>query len=218
MITDAARHLFVTEGYESTTIRRIAEAIEYAPGAIYSYFDDKDAIFYALHQEGFFELQRRFVAAVGAGGDPATQLRRVGEAYLAFARENPEMYHLMFLAQATSRAVDEAEAWPEGKAAYEAIRGLVQVAVSTGWLRPGDPDVIAFALWSAAHGAVALEICKRQAVLPEARRAEMTPSAFAYVLQSVLADPPPAAAVSKAAASKPAAGRLSPRRRSAKER
>jgi len=189
-ITQAARHLFVTEGYASTTIRRIADAIEYTPGAIYSYFADKDAIFYALHQQGFFELQQRFVAAIGAGGNPAAQLRRVGEAYLAFARDNPEMYHLMFIAQATSRSVDKADAWPEGKAAYETIRALVQVAVTSGWIRPADPDVVAFALWSAAHGAVALEICHRQAVLPLDRRAMLTDHAFAYVLRSILTERP----------------------------
>lgn len=193
-IIAAARHLFVTRGYESTTIRGIAEAIEYTPGAIYSYFTDKDAIFYALHQQGFLELRRRFIAALSSGGNPGEQLRRMGEAYLTFARDNPEMYHLMFVAQATSRAVGEAEEWPEGKAAYETIRGLVQVALSTGWIRPGDPDVIAFALWSAAHGAVALEICHRQAVLPSEGRGEMASRAFHLVLQALLVEPAPATA------------------------
>ena len=196
LIINAARHLFVTQGYESTTIRGIADAIEYTPGAIYSYFTDKDAIFYVLHQQGFLELRRRFVAALSAGGNPAEQLFRMGEAYLTFARENPEMYHLMFIAQATSRAVDKADEWPEGKAAYEAIRGLVQVALSTGWIRPGDPDVIAFTLWSAAHGAVALEICHRQTVLPPERRSEMAASAFHHVLQSILTDPQQATSAS----------------------
>jgi AcrR family transcriptional regulator len=186
LITRAARHLFVTEGYEGTTIRRIAEAIEYTPGAIYGYFEDKNAILYALHREGFVELQRHLVAAFSAGGTPGEQLRRAGEAYMTFARENPEMYHLMYVSPATARAVDKTNEWPEGKAAYEAIRALVQMAMSTGWIRPGDPDAVAYGLWSAAHGAVMLEICKRQAVLPPERRGEMATSAFTYILDSVL--------------------------------
>lgn len=218
-IVNAARHLFVTQGYESTTIRGIAEAIEYTPGAIYSYFPDKDAIFYALHQEGFLELRGRFIAAVSAGGNPGEQLRRVGDAYLGFARENPEMYHLMFLAQTTSRAVDKADEWPEGKAAYEALRALVQLALSTGWLHAEDPDVIAFALWSAAHGALALEICHRQAVLPAERRSEMAASAFHYVLSAILIEPQPATTATPArggTGSPPAEAAPRPRR-SAKE-
>lgn len=195
LITSAARKLFVTEGYESTTIRRIAEAIEYTPGAIYSYFKDKDAILYALHQEGFFELQRRFLAAITPGKTPVEQLAELGEAYVTFAHENPEMYHLMFVAQATSRTLHETDAWPEGKAAYDSLRALVQLAVAGGWIRPGDPEVIAFALWATAHGSVTLEICDRCMVLPEGHRANISRSAFNYLLSSLVAQRPEPAPV-----------------------
>ena len=52
-ILDAARELFVAEGYHNVSIRKIAERIEYSPAAIYSYFPSKDDIFFALAEEGF---------------------------------------------------------------------------------------------------------------------------------------------------------------------
>ena len=52
-ILDAARDLFVAEGYPNISIRKIAERIEYSPAAIYSYFPSKDDIFFALAEEGF---------------------------------------------------------------------------------------------------------------------------------------------------------------------
>src|SRR6516162_9715634 len=52
-ILDAARELFVTEGFQHVSIRKIAERIEYSPAAIYSYFPSKDDIFFALAEEGF---------------------------------------------------------------------------------------------------------------------------------------------------------------------
>ena len=52
-ILDAARELFVREGYENVSIRKIAERIEYSPAAIYGYFPSKDDIFFALAEEGF---------------------------------------------------------------------------------------------------------------------------------------------------------------------
>ena len=52
-ILDAARDLFVAEGYHNVSIRKIAERIEYSPAAIYSYFPSKDDIFFALAEEGF---------------------------------------------------------------------------------------------------------------------------------------------------------------------
>src|SRR5205823_8433300 len=61
-ILDAARELFVSEGYRNVSIRKIAEKIEYSPAAIYGYFPSKDDIFYALAEEGFHLLH--------AGEDP----------------------------------------------------------------------------------------------------------------------------------------------------
>jgi AcrR family transcriptional regulator len=44
-ILDAARELFVAEGYMNVSIRKIAERIEYSPAAVYGYFESKDDIF-----------------------------------------------------------------------------------------------------------------------------------------------------------------------------
>src|SRR3954471_13067482 len=60
-ILDAARELFVAEGFQNVSIRKIAERIEYSPAAIYGYFASKDDIFFALAEEGFRLL-----------GDPAS--------------------------------------------------------------------------------------------------------------------------------------------------
>ena len=51
--TEIGRDLFVAEGYNNVSIRKIAERIEYSPAAIYSYFPSKDDIFLALAEEGF---------------------------------------------------------------------------------------------------------------------------------------------------------------------
>ena len=64
-ILDAARELFVTEGFRNVSIRKIAERIEYSPAAIYGYFPSKDDIFFALAEEGFRLL-----------GDPARSATR----------------------------------------------------------------------------------------------------------------------------------------------
>src|SRR2546423_14651240 len=58
-ILDAARELFVNEGYRNVSIRKIAEKIEYSPAAIYGYFPSKDDIFYSLAEEGFRLLHNR---------------------------------------------------------------------------------------------------------------------------------------------------------------
>ena len=78
-ILDAARTLFVAEGYQNVSIRKIAERIGYSPAAIYSYFDSKDDIFLALAEEGFHMLFESGVCAREAHGCRARRLhpRRV---------------------------------------------------------------------------------------------------------------------------------------------
>ena len=56
-ITEAAMRLFVEEGFENTSMRRIADAVGYTPGALYAYFEDKDEILYALLEAGFARLR-----------------------------------------------------------------------------------------------------------------------------------------------------------------
>src|SRR4051794_5324636 len=97
-ILDAARELFVTEGYQNVSIRKIAERIEYSPAAIYGYFPCKDDIFFALAEEGFRLL--------GHPEDPDAErlqrlepLDRLREAFwhvYEFGRKHPQYFSLMF--------------------------------------------------------------------------------------------------------------------------
>src|SRR5688572_21171318 len=86
-ILRAAMKLFIEESFEKTTMRRIAEAIEYTPGTLYWYFKDKDEILFALHQRGFetlFAMQQPTMAIA----DPVERLRKLAEVYIEFALEN----------------------------------------------------------------------------------------------------------------------------------
>lgn len=58
-ILDAARDLFVQQGYEATSVRRIAEKVGCSPGILYHYFEDKAAIMAQLVRETFGRLSER---------------------------------------------------------------------------------------------------------------------------------------------------------------
>ena len=57
MILEASMKLFVEEGFENVSIRKIAELIEYSPTTVYLYFKDKNEILFNLHDIGFQMLQ-----------------------------------------------------------------------------------------------------------------------------------------------------------------
>lgn len=188
-ITAAARRLFVEEGYARTTIRAIADAIEYTPGAIYAYFKDKDAILYSLHQQGFEELARRMGHALAGATDPVDELRRIGRAYLRFASDEPELYDLMFIAQATSRAMSD-EVWPEGHRTFDLLRSVVVRALAGGWIQGDDPDAVSFLMWSACHGMASLHIRNRCVVFAEPVRDQVESGAFELLLARMIRDRP----------------------------
>src|ERR671929_1893441 len=92
-ILDAARELFVNEGYRNVSIRKIAERIEYSPAAIYSYFPSKDDIFFALAEEGFrllgdpaSEEHRRQLESL----PPLERIRAIFWRVYEFSREHPQ--------------------------------------------------------------------------------------------------------------------------------
>src|SRR5438876_8995721 len=88
-ILDAARDLFVSEGYANVSIRKIAERIEYSPAAIYGYFPSKDDIFFALAEEGFHLL------SAPAHEDPAAPLDQLRHAFwrlYEFSKQHPEYF------------------------------------------------------------------------------------------------------------------------------
>src|SRR5438874_212101 len=98
-ILDAARDLFVREGYEQVSIRKIAERIEYSPAAIYGYFPSKDDLFFALAEEGFrllssvpSEQQTRYNAM-----PPLERVRAGFWHFYEFSREHPQYFALIFL-------------------------------------------------------------------------------------------------------------------------
>src|SRR5260370_1927832 len=60
VILDAAREIFVHEGYEKFSMRKLAEKIEYSPGRVYLYFKNKEELFECLVAERFARLLKTF--------------------------------------------------------------------------------------------------------------------------------------------------------------
>jgi AcrR family transcriptional regulator len=101
-ILSAARDLFIAEGYQSVSIRKIAERIEYSPAAIYSYYASKDDIFLALAAEGFHLLDAKVHAAMTTD-DPLENVRGCWWAFYEFSQEQPAYFQLMFVDRSVPR-------------------------------------------------------------------------------------------------------------------
>ena len=159
-ILDAARAMFVKDGYDNVSIRKIAHQIEYAPGTIYLYFKDKSDIFETLCQETFAKLSARLRAISADRGDPLEKLRRAGRAYIEFAVQNPNHYMVAFVLKGkyTSEAQDPARTHSSGEDCFNNLREIVEQCIQQGRLRITDVEEVSQTLWACVHGISALLI------------------------------------------------------------
>src|SRR5258707_1754681 len=97
-LLDAALALFAERGRFDFTMRELARAAGVTHNAPYRHFADRWALLDALAAEGFVLLRDRCLEAGTAhAGDPRTQVRMLGEAYVGFAAAHPDHFRLMFL-------------------------------------------------------------------------------------------------------------------------
>jgi AcrR family transcriptional regulator len=184
-ILEAAKALFIERGFEETSIRNIAEKIEYSPTTIYLYFKDKDDIFYALHQEGFV-LLNQYLRALQNVTDPFERLKAICKAYISFALENREFYDLMFISRSPMNALTkdkDDEKWVEGNKAFGALIGTVTECIQRGYFTGMDPEVLSFTCWSMVHGICSLEIRGRCTVISEANQENLPGKAGAIIIE-----------------------------------
>jgi AcrR family transcriptional regulator len=83
-ILDAAQRCFARAGFHRTTIQDICKEAAVSPGALYVYFDSKEALIAGIAERDRAEFAERF-AAVAAAPDFLAALKELGEHY--FVRE-----------------------------------------------------------------------------------------------------------------------------------
>ncbi|MCI0433619.1 MAG: TetR/AcrR family transcriptional regulator [Gemmatimonadetes bacterium] len=161
-ILDAARDMFVRHGYDDTTMRAIAERIEYTATAIYHHFESKEALLSELCAADFRALAAAF-QRIGRVEDPIERVLRLGEAYVSFAIDHPMHYQLMFMTRRPTPTKQGIVRGDPGQDAYAFLRETCADAIASGRLRPElrDPDEVAQMLWATLHGLVALHIIKQ---------------------------------------------------------
>lgn len=158
-ILDAAREMFVRHGYDATTMRAIAERIEYTPTAIYHHFKNKEALLAELCAADFRALAAAF-QKIGRIEDPIERLRRSGRAYVQFGLDHPMQYQLMFMTQRPKEVDDQIHSDNPSESAYEFLQQTCADAIATGKVREDyrDANELALMAWSSLHGMLSLRI------------------------------------------------------------
>lgn len=165
LIIDASMRMFLEEGYEKTSIRNIADKIEYSPGTIYLYYKDKDELLHEVQREAFDRLLLA-LQEKAPSKSPGKRLEQIALAYIEFGHAQPDLYDLMFIIRAPMNKVEE-KGWLNGKACFAYLMDCVEECVAKKLIRFTDPRAAAISVWSMCHGLVSLNVRCRMKVLEQ---------------------------------------------------
>lgn len=159
-ILAAAERIFVEQGYEGATIRRIAEEVGLSSTALYMHFAEKSEILHEICSGAFSVLLAANQTLRAEPGPPEVRLRRMLEAYVDFGFENPNAYRLAYMTPPVEpRDGGQSMARELGLELFRSFQSVVDEVEAAGRLR-ADARTTAQALWAGAHGVVALMLTK----------------------------------------------------------
>jgi AcrR family transcriptional regulator len=179
LILEAAKEIFLEKGYYDTSMRNIADKIEYSPGTIYLYFKEKDEIFHALHEEGFRKFLEH-MEPLSLVEDPFERLKGMGKYYLEFAKRNKDFYDLMFITKAPMNIESKREKWEMGCKAFDNLQLVIQECMDQGRFKGKDVDYLSFIIWSTMHGMCALYCRDRMGVLENKEPEDLMKNGYRY--------------------------------------
>ncbi|HOX33838.1 MAG TPA: TetR/AcrR family transcriptional regulator [Spirochaetales bacterium] len=176
------RSLLISEGYAHFSLRKLAQGLGVSHNAPYRHFASREELILAIVRED----QARFDAALAAGiegvADPEERLYRLGEAYVGFFLDNPEV--LLLFQILSERIGFQGEAIVSlftGTACAEAREGgsgerdgYALLAEAARPLAPRFPGLsegeILLGFWAKVHGLASLLVSKPEYLPAEGRR------------------------------------------------
>ena len=155
-ILEAAWKVVNEDGWQSLSIRKIADAIEYSVPVVYDHFENKEAILSEFNRQGFKLLGDKLKEAKGKHRKSSEQLEAIANAYWDFAFENKEYYQLMYgLGMPTCESLSKV---PELMAFIDVIHSTINQLILEGGGDEGDTWMKVHSFWSMLHGLVSINL------------------------------------------------------------
>jgi AcrR family transcriptional regulator len=159
-ILEAAERIFVADGYEGATIRKIADEVGVSSTALYMHFPDKGCILLEISERTIGQLLERNSDIAARPIDAGERVRQMLDSYMRWGLEHPNAYQLVFSGP-NLVSPDKGETVADLSArCYEIFSGVVREVAADARLRAGTADSAAQVLWAACHGVVMLLITR----------------------------------------------------------
>ncbi len=156
-ILEQARELFLSLGYQKTTMRSIAETAGISTGPLYFHFRNKAEVFFHICSEAFDYLIVDFRQAASRNSHAGLRLRDIYYAYKMFYYQEPQLFEIMHLATNPMSGIELPPLLKETlKEKSQELVAIMESVISEGIarreLRPVDPCKLALYLYSVAEG------------------------------------------------------------------
>ncbi len=147
-LIEAARRFIAERGVGGFTLVDAARLVGVTPAALYRHFRGREALLEEVAGRGFTDLAERLARALNARGTPLERFTRMGEAYLAFAEEEPGYYAAIFESRGLAQPGEEAGCRPSP---FDLLVEALQTTFPDGFGGVA-PRFIALEVWALAHG------------------------------------------------------------------
>lgn len=154
-ILTTAWQLVLRDGWQSLSIRKIAEAIEYSVPVIYDHFENKEAILAEFAKEGFLQVFKKMHQAKLRSDDPAEQLSAIAHAYWHFAFRNKEYFQLMYGVGMPGCEIEKC--LPQIADFKSMVMGPITALIQKGENTNADPFLKYFTFWSILYGLISIK-------------------------------------------------------------
>jgi len=154
-IIDAASEILAEEGYEKLSIRKIASKIEYSPGIIYHYFEDKAEIVVSVVEEGYGRILKSLGDVSLDVENPEKTIEKGLRNYIELMLETPQQFKAVLLndIEAIQEKVNMLEEGiSKDRKSIQGLCKLVELGMEKGKFRKMDVELTAQIIWTSTHG------------------------------------------------------------------
>jgi AcrR family transcriptional regulator len=155
-ILRCARDLYLSEGVEGLSMRKLAACVGCTAPALYRHYGSKEEVMRDLVGEAYRLFTQYLYRALEAG-TPLERFMTAGKSYVDFALEHGALYEIIYvpvgvLGVTRHQTPLGAQACAIGQFWSDRVREMIDA----GYFKEGDPYAISITLWGHAHGLLSI--------------------------------------------------------------
>lgn len=145
-IITTALQIGIEEGFESVTVRKISDKMEYTTGVIYHHFKDKQEIIDKIQMDASLEMKEKITSIINKEDGFFDNSKRIFHMIMELAYSEKEKYNLIVIDKYSKRRNESINQW------IDMISESIQSAINTGEIKSVDVKRTAYCIWSSFLG------------------------------------------------------------------